>query len=147
MIFNESSHSLWDQQWKTWLCQTWRTLDCMRSQSGFCLANSITQVTQSYQLRDKFLSAVFWSIHLSKMTMWMCDLLAVGEPINHEAWEWFHNMVGDGRCPLVDTWWQTGKMHSAYDCQSLHLYTVPLILRLAALMGWFTPCVTLFWNK
>uniref|UniRef100_A0A671QDY2 Propionate--CoA ligase n=1 Tax=Sinocyclocheilus anshuiensis TaxID=1608454 RepID=A0A671QDY2_9TELE len=34
-------------------------------------------------------------------------LASVGEPINHEAWEWFHNVVGDGRCPLVDTWWQT----------------------------------------
>uniref|UniRef100_A0A8C5B7E3 Propionate--CoA ligase n=1 Tax=Gadus morhua TaxID=8049 RepID=A0A8C5B7E3_GADMO len=32
---------------------------------------------------------------------------SVGEPINHEAWEWFHRVVGDGRCPLVDTWWQT----------------------------------------
>ncbi|KAM3862881.1 acetyl-coenzyme A synthetase 2-like, mitochondrial [Diretmus argenteus] len=32
---------------------------------------------------------------------------SVGEPINHEAWEWFYNVVGDGRCPLVDTWWQT----------------------------------------
>uniref|UniRef100_A0A8C2WKP7 Propionate--CoA ligase n=1 Tax=Cyclopterus lumpus TaxID=8103 RepID=A0A8C2WKP7_CYCLU len=32
---------------------------------------------------------------------------SVGEPINHEAWHWFHRVVGDGRCPLVDTWWQT----------------------------------------
>ncbi|TKS65126.1 Acetyl-coenzyme A synthetase 2-like, mitochondrial [Collichthys lucidus] len=32
---------------------------------------------------------------------------SVGEPINHEAWHWFHSVVGDGRCPLVDTWWQT----------------------------------------
>ncbi|XP_068183637.1 acetyl-coenzyme A synthetase 2-like, mitochondrial [Antennarius striatus] len=32
---------------------------------------------------------------------------SVGEPINHEAWYWFHSVVGDGRCPLVDTWWQT----------------------------------------
>uniref|UniRef100_A0AAR2JZ46 Propionate--CoA ligase n=1 Tax=Pygocentrus nattereri TaxID=42514 RepID=A0AAR2JZ46_PYGNA len=32
---------------------------------------------------------------------------SVGEPINHEAWEWFYKVVGDGRCPLVDTWWQT----------------------------------------
>ncbi|MBN3317841.1 ACS2L synthetase, partial [Atractosteus spatula] len=32
---------------------------------------------------------------------------SVGEPINHEAWEWFYNVVGDGKCPLVDTWWQT----------------------------------------
>ncbi len=31
----------------------------------------------------------------------------VGEPINHEAWIWYHNVVGDGRCPIVDTWWQT----------------------------------------
>ncbi|KAF6087257.1 acyl-CoA synthetase short chain family member 1 [Phyllostomus discolor] len=32
---------------------------------------------------------------------------SVGEPINHEAWEWLHNVVGDSRCTLVDTWWQT----------------------------------------
>ena len=31
----------------------------------------------------------------------------VGEPINPEAWEWYHQIVGDGRCPIVDTWWQT----------------------------------------
>lgn len=32
---------------------------------------------------------------------------SVGEPINPEAWEWYHNVVGKGRCPIVDTWWQT----------------------------------------
>ncbi len=32
---------------------------------------------------------------------------SVGEPINPEAWEWYHRVVGDGRCPVVDTWWQT----------------------------------------
>jgi len=31
----------------------------------------------------------------------------VGEPINPEAWLWYYNVVGDGRCPIVDTWWQT----------------------------------------
>ena len=31
----------------------------------------------------------------------------VGEPINPEAWEWYHKVVGDGRCPIADTWWQT----------------------------------------
>ncbi len=31
----------------------------------------------------------------------------VGEPINPEAWEWYHRVVGDARCPVVDTWWQT----------------------------------------
>ncbi len=32
---------------------------------------------------------------------------SVGEPINPEAWGWYHRVVGDGRCPIVDTWWQT----------------------------------------
>jgi len=31
----------------------------------------------------------------------------VGEPINPEAWEWYYHVVGDGNCPIVDTWWQT----------------------------------------
>ncbi len=32
---------------------------------------------------------------------------SVGEPINPEAWRWYHEVVGEGRCPIVDTWWQT----------------------------------------
>ena len=32
---------------------------------------------------------------------------SVGEPINPEAWEWYHRVVGEGRCPVIDTWWQT----------------------------------------
>ncbi|MDO9107121.1 MAG: acetate--CoA ligase [Methylovulum sp.] len=32
---------------------------------------------------------------------------SVGEPINSEAWEWYYHVVGDSRCPIVDTWWQT----------------------------------------
>ena len=32
---------------------------------------------------------------------------SVGEPINPEAWQWYYDVVGDGRCPIVDTWWQT----------------------------------------
>lgn len=32
---------------------------------------------------------------------------SVGEPINPEAWDWFYHVVGEGRCPIVDTWWQT----------------------------------------
>ena len=31
----------------------------------------------------------------------------VGEPINPEAWRWYHEVVGEGRCPIIDTWWQT----------------------------------------
>ncbi|MBV8472074.1 MAG: acetate--CoA ligase, partial [Hyphomicrobiales bacterium] len=36
---------------------------------------------------------------------------SVGEPINPEAWEWYHRVVGDERCPIVDTWWQTETGH------------------------------------
>ncbi len=32
---------------------------------------------------------------------------SVGEPINPEAWEWYYHVVGEGKCPIVDTWWQT----------------------------------------
>ena len=32
---------------------------------------------------------------------------SVGEPINPEAWDWYYKVIGDGRCPIVDTWWQT----------------------------------------
>jgi len=32
---------------------------------------------------------------------------SVGEPINPEAWEWYHKNIGNGRCPIMDTWWQT----------------------------------------
>ncbi len=32
---------------------------------------------------------------------------SVGEPINKEAWEWYYNIIGEGRCPIIDTWWQT----------------------------------------
>lgn len=38
---------------------------------------------------------------------------SVGEPLNHEAWHWFHDLVGEKRCTLVDTWWQTGEI---LDC-------------------------------
>lgn len=31
----------------------------------------------------------------------------VGEPINAKAWNWYHDVIGGGRCPIVDTWWQT----------------------------------------
>lgn len=41
--------------------------------------------------------------NLSSLTV----LGTVGEPINEEAWRWYHDKVGKGRCPIVDTWWQT----------------------------------------
>jgi acetyl-CoA synthetase len=48
---------------------------------------------------DKFVEAA----KLDKLRL----LGTVGEPINPEAWEWYHRVVGKGRCPIVDTWWQT----------------------------------------
>ncbi len=46
----------------------------------------------------------------------------VGEPINHEAWLWYYNVVGEKRCPIVDTWWQTetgGHMITPLPCHDL----------------------------
>ena len=45
-------------------------------------------------------------VHKSKRTS-LRLLGSVGEPINPEAWEWYYRVVGDERCPVVDTWWQT----------------------------------------
>jgi acetyl-CoA synthetase len=47
---------------------------------------------------------------------------SVGEPINSEAWLWYYNVVGDARCPIVDTWWQTetgGHMVTPLVCHTL----------------------------
>jgi acetyl-CoA synthetase len=46
--------------------------------------------------------------HVTKTSRASLRLLGtVGEPINPEAWEWYHRVIGDERCPIVDTWWQT----------------------------------------
>ncbi len=46
--------------------------------------------------------------HVQKHNMKSLRLLGtVGEPINPEAWMWYHEVVGGGKCPIVDTWWQT----------------------------------------
>lgn len=46
-----------------------------------------------------------WVKQTSRKTLRL--LGSVGEPINPEAWRWYHEVVGEGRCPIVDTWWQT----------------------------------------
>ncbi|MEZ5987780.1 MAG: acetate--CoA ligase [Planctomycetota bacterium] len=46
-----------------------------------------------------------WVTRHSRETLRL--LGTVGEPINPEAWRWYHEVVGEGRCPVVDTWWQT----------------------------------------
>ncbi|GBF51363.1 acetyl-CoA synthetase [Leptospira ryugenii] len=46
--------------------------------------------------------------HVQKRSLKSLRLLgSVGEPINPEAWEWYHKHIGKGKCPIVDTWWQT----------------------------------------
>lgn len=46
--------------------------------------------------------------HVSSCSRRSLRLLgSVGEPINPEAWRWYHRVVGEGRCPVIDTWWQT----------------------------------------
>lgn len=57
-----------------------------------------------FLMKSAPLVSALWSL----LTLLSC-MVAVGEPINHEAWEWLHRVVGDGRCTLVDTWWQTGE--------------------------------------
>jgi acetyl-CoA synthetase len=47
----------------------------------------------------------------------------VGEPINPEAWEWYYDVVGDNRCNIVDTWWQTetgGHRHQPHRARDAH---------------------------
>ncbi|MCF8496053.1 MAG: acetate--CoA ligase [Alphaproteobacteria bacterium] len=49
-------------------------------------------------------------------------LASVGEPINEEAWLWYYNVVGEGSCPVIDTWWQTetgGHMITPLPCHTL----------------------------
>jgi len=46
--------------------------------------------------------------HVTRTSRKSLKLLgSVGEPINPEAWRWYHDVVGDGRCPIIDMWWQT----------------------------------------
>lgn len=52
---------------------------------------------------ETFGTDIFKTKNLSSLRV----LGSVGEPINEEAWQWYHNNVGKGHCPIVDTWWQT----------------------------------------
>jgi acetyl-CoA synthetase len=57
--------------------------------------------------------------HVEKHDLSSLRLLgSVGEPINPEAWTWYHRVIGGGRCPIVDTWWQT-------ETGSIMLTTLP----------------------
>ena len=48
-------------------------------------------------------------MYVSNCCLFFCFFFAVGEPLNDEAWLWYNNVVGGGKCTVVDTWWQTGK--------------------------------------
>tara|TARA_B100001029_G_C15060977_1_gene458452 strand:- start:1965 stop:3860 length:1896 start_codon:yes stop_codon:yes gene_type:complete len=51
---------------------------------------------------------VYGTNHIEKYDLSSLKVIgSVGEPINEEAWNWYHEYIGKGRCPLVDTWWQT----------------------------------------
>lgn len=74
-----------------------------------------------WEVVDKHKVNIFYTAPTAIRSLMACDmelplqynlgslrvLGSVGEPINHEAWEWYHEKVGRGRCPIVDTWWQT----------------------------------------
>src|SRR2546428_8033749 len=60
----------------------------------------------------------------------------VGEPINPAAWQWYFDAIGQGRCPIVDTWWQT-ETGGVLNSPSPRLRPVPLQARLAPVSS---PC-------
>ena len=66
-------------------------------------------VTQFYTAPTAIRSLMtFGDEHVLAYNLHSLKLLGtVGEPINEEAWHWYHTHVGKGRCPVVDTWWQT----------------------------------------
>ncbi len=67
------------------------------------------RVTIFYTAPTAIRSFIRWGDHwVTKHDLSSLRLLgSVGEPINPEAWMWYHNTIGGGRCPIVDTWWQT----------------------------------------
>ena len=66
-------------------------------------------VTILYTAPTAIRSHMKWGTeHAAKHDLSSLRLLgSVGEPINPEAWVWYHEHIGGGRCPVVDTWWQT----------------------------------------
>jgi acetyl-CoA synthetase len=67
------------------------------------------RVTIFYTAPTAIRAFIRWGDHwVQKHDLSTLRLLgSVGEPINPEAWHWYHRVVGGGRCPIVDTWWQT----------------------------------------
>lgn len=78
-------------------------------------AGRFWQVVQKYKVKQFYTAptAIRALIAHGNDFVNKCDLSSlkvlgtVGEPINEEAWRWYHDVVGKGKCPIVDTWWQT----------------------------------------
>ncbi len=66
-------------------------------------------VTLFYAAPTAIRACIKWGVeHVNKADLSTLRLLgSVGEPINPKAWLWYHEVVGGGRCPIIDTWWQT----------------------------------------
>jgi acetyl-CoA synthetase len=66
-------------------------------------------VTLFYAAPTAIRACIKWGVeHVEKADLSRLRLLgSVGEPINPKAWLWYHEVVGGGRCPIIDTWWQT----------------------------------------
>jgi acetyl-CoA synthetase len=67
------------------------------------------QVSLFYAAPTAIRACIKWGVeHVQKSDLSSLRLLgSVGEPINPKAWLWYHEVIGGGRCPIVDTWWQT----------------------------------------
>jgi acetyl-CoA synthetase len=70
-------------------------------------------VTKFYTAPTAIRACIKWGVeHPQKHDLSSLRLLGtVGEPINPKAWAWYYNVIGGGRCPIVDTWWQTETGH------------------------------------
>ena len=70
-------------------------------------------VTKFYTAPTAIRACMKWGVeHPQKHDLSSLKLLgSVGEPINPKAWAWYHEVIGGGRCPIVDTWWQTETGH------------------------------------
>ena len=75
---------------------------------------------------QNILFSFFESRQLWQKFIW---IVLVGEPINEEAWHWYYDVVGQKRCPIADTWWQTGDYHlfqniSVFEASKLYLCVI-----------------------
>lgn len=83
--------------------------------------------SQYNRMRDSVSTSLLWQSILSCCPPSVCRykreslkiLGTVGEPINPEAWQWYYSVVGEKRCPIVDTFWQTETVRYLYNISPL----------------------------